>query len=586
MTPPRAATPTSVRYQVDLSARRHHLVGVTMTVPGDLAAGVRLVMATWTPGSYVMRDYVHHLQQIAATDDAANPVPVIADGHTAFRLPDDVAGPVHVTWELYANDLTVRTNHVDDHHALLVAPATFLLVDGARDREHRVTVSASATVWSLLPRDDATGEYVADDADHLLDSAFESGSFPSVTRDVAGVAHTFVWAGHGGRPDLERIGDDVAALAQAATDLFDGDLPTDNYTFLAVGWDAGGGGLEHRDGSVVMVPVTWFTEPDTYARFQSLLSHEHLHLWNVKRLTPAELVRPSYERHAHTTSLWVAEGWTDYYDDLLPLRAGCWDLERFLTRTAEQLDRVLERPGAGLQSVTEASQHAWTKLYVRDENWANAGTNYYDHGAVLAWCLDLLIRAHDPDGDGLDDVVRSLWRDHGMTASGYTRDDVADALAGFAGADVRDFLARHVEGRELPPVADLVGSVGLEVTRPDPDTPTPWLGAQTTDDEHGVAIATVARGGPAWRGGLTGGDRLLAVNGLRVRRGQLDAVLRGHDPGETVAMAVFRGPRLMTMPVTLGEPFRPRRLRPVAEPTDDQRTAFRRWTGSDLPARE
>ncbi len=578
---------TPVRYHVDLSARRQHLVRVTLQVPDDVGPGARLVMATWTPGSYVMRDYVHHLQSITARN-ADGDVALELDGHTAWRVPADVSGPFEVSYELYANELTVRTNHVDDHHALLVAPATFVFVDGERGRRHVVEVDAGGDpVWSLLPdgesRGEAAGTFVADDLDHLIDSAFEVGDHPHTTAEVRGVPHRFVWTGHGGRPDLDALATDMADIGEAAVDLFDGDLPVDAYTFLTVGWDAGGGGLEHRDGSVLMMPVTTFQDADSYARLQSLIAHEYLHLWNVKRLTPAELVRPDLVAHTHTRLLWVAEGWTAYYDELLPLRAGRWTMARYLKALADQSDRVRWRPGIDLQSVEEASHTAWTKLYIRDENWGNAGTDYYAHGAVLAWCLDLLIRRERPDGDGLDEAFRALWREHARTADGYTDADVRAATSAAAGVDLGWFFDAHVRGRALPDVEALVDAVGLRFTRPVPEGgDVPHLGVEVTDADAGVTLSTVARGGPAWDAGVTGGDTLLAVHGQSVGRGQLPTVLRGRAAGDEVVLTVRRGPRVLSLTTRLGEPRRPSVLVAVDEPTQAQQAAFRSWTGQDL----
>jgi predicted metalloprotease with PDZ domain len=576
----------TLRYELDLSRRRQHLVTVRLRLPDDLVGPVRLAMPTWTPGSYVMRDYVHHLQTIAATDADGAELTLVPDGHTRWVLDTDRPAGAVVTWELYANDLTVRTNHVDDHHALLVSPATFVVVEAERDRQHEVHVPGDVPVWSLLPRGDGDATWVAADLDHLVDSAFEVGDFPHVEVDVEGVPHRFVWAGHGGAPELDRLGEDLVALAREAVALFDGDLPVAEYTFLCVGWDAGGGGLEHRDGSVLMMPVTTFQDDEAYAKLQSLLAHEYLHLWNVKRLVPAELVRPDPVGHTHTRLLWVSEGWTAYYDDVLPVRAGCWTLDRFLRDMAGQLDRVLERPGTANQSVEEASHGAWTGLYVRDENSDNKGTNYYDHGAVLAWCLDLLIRGERPDGDGLDGALRSLWRSFGGSGRGFTDADVRAAVAEAAGRDLGWFFDAHVRGRALPDVEGLVGAVGLSLERPLPEAPTPWLGVTATSDDAGTTLATVVRDGPAWEAGVTGGDRLVAVDGQVVRRDQLPTVLRAHAPGDEVVLTVTRGPRRLDLPVVLGEPVRPRRLRPVGDPTEAQRRAFRRWTGRDLPDRE
>ncbi len=578
-----------VLYEVDLSDHAHHLVTVRMTVPRDVAPGARLVLPTWTPGSYVVRDYVHHVQRIDASRDGEQ-VTLTPDGRTAWRLPENEEGPVEVELEIYANELTVRTSHVDDHHALLIPPATFPYVEGATDRPHRVTIHAPDgwRVWSLLPEEAGAG--VAGDYHHLVDSAFEAGDHEEVAFEVAGVPHRFVWAGHAGRPDLSRIAEDAAAIGEAAVELF-GELPVERYTFLCATWNAGRGGLEHRDGAVLMVTPATVTDPDGYQRLQALIAHEYLHLWNVKRLVPAALTDLDYEHPTHTESLWVAEGWTDFYDDLLPLRAGLWDVDRFLKAVGDNVQRVMERPGRQLQSVRRSSHDAWTKLYVHDENSVNAGVSYYGHGAVLAWCLDLLIRRAAPDSDGLDDVVRLLWERFGRGgrpgtsggSSGYEESDVEALAAEVAGTDLSDFFVDHVSGTAAPPIEELVDTVGLRFTDEDPDDPLPPdLGVQTSEDDQGVVFSSVLRGRPAWRGGLTGGDRLLAIDGLRVERGDLTKVLRGYEAGDTVDVAVFRGPRLVTVPVTLAGPRPDRKLRRVEDPTDEQRAMFRRWTGHDL----
>lgn len=583
MTADASAAPVS--YRVDLSGHVQHLVTVHLTVPGDVASGARIVLPTWTPGSYVVRDYVHHVQRITATRDGQE-IDLTPDGHTAWRLPEGPEAQVEVEMELYANELTVRTNHVDDHHALLIPPATFPYVDGATDRPHRVVVDAPDgwRVWSLLPEEaDAA---VAADYDHLVDSAFGAGDHEEVGYEVAGVPHRFVWAGHTGRPDLQRVVGDAAAIGEVAVELF-GDLPVERYTFLCTTWNGGSGGLEHRDGAVLAVTPSMMTDPDGYRRFQSLVAHEYLHLWNVKRLVPAALTELDYERPVHTESLWVAEGWTAYYDDLLPLRAGLWDVDRFLKTVGENVRQVLERPGRELQSVRRSSHDAWTKLYVHDENSVNAGVSYYGHGAVLAWCLDLLVRRAAPDSDGLDDVFRLLWRrfgaSHADAATGYEEPDVEALAAEVAGTDLSDFFADHVSGTAPPPIEELVDAVGLRFVDDDPDDPLPPdLGVRTSEDDRGVVLSAVLRGRPAWQGGLTGGDRLLAVDGLRVERGDLTKVLRGYDAGDTVTVAVFRGPRLLNVPVTLGAPRPDRKLERVEDPDDGQRARFERWTGREL----
>ncbi len=573
-------------YDVDLSDRLHHLVRVSMRIPADLADDARIVMPAWTPGSYVIRDYVHHVQWIEASDASGSPVTLDADGPGAWRLTGNASGPADVNLELYANDLSVRTNHVDDHHALLVAAATFPYVDAAREREHVVRVRPSPPshrVWSLLPSDDHE-TFRADDLDHLIDSAFEVGQLPSVDYEVSGVPHTFVWAGHGPAPDLDAVARAAAAIGDVAVALFEGELPIERYTVLCTAWDRGGGGLEHRDGAVLQVPVRTFADPDLTARFHSLVAHEYLHLWNAKRLVPAELVRPDFERPTPTASLWVAEGWTSYYDELVPLRAGVWEPRRFLDHLGDTMRRVRDTPGHRFQGLRQASREAWVKHYVRDENSPNAGIDYYSHGAMVAFELDLRLRAQNPGGDGLDDVLRHLWRRHATAPAGYTEDDVLAAIAHVGGDDLAALIDGRVARPNLPDIdSRLLASVGLAET-PTHDPPLPDLGVEIVEDERGVMLATVLRHRPAWRAGLTGGDRIIAIDGTTVGPGEVQGALRLRRPGVTIEVTVVRGPRVLTRNVTLG-PARPAtRLVAVPDADDRARGNFLRWTGHDLDA--
>ena len=577
---------TPIRYSVDLSDRVHHLVRITLTVPEEVTPGARIVLPVWTPGSYVVRNYSHHVQWIHATGPDGTELDLHRDGTTAWRLPDDATGPATVELELYANDLSVRTNHVDDHHALLIPAATFPYVDGASDRPHEVHLPPQPEghrTWSLLPAGEAADTYVAESRDHLIDSAFEVGDLPSIDFEVAGVPHAFVWAGHGGAPDLDAIADDTRAMAEACIDLFGDGLPTDRYTFLCAGWDQGGGGLEHRDGSVLQMPVRTFQDPDMAARFQSLVAHEYLHLWNVKRLVPADLVRPDYEHPTHSPSLWVAEGWTAYYDELLPTRAKVWTPRRLLDTLRDTWDRTDTTPGVLFQPLRQASHEAWIKHYVRDENTPNVMTDYYGHGSLVAWEIDLRLRAADPDGDGLDEVFRLLWKRHANTLDGFTEGDVLAAVAEVGGDELAAIVDARVGKPQRPEISDdLLAAVGLEATSETNGQTPPELGANITEDDQGITLASVLRDGPAWQAGITGGDRLVAIDGVTVGRGELTKALLAANPGDEVEVTVTRGPRLLTLPVVLGAPRPRRKLVRNDDASDAAQRAFERWTGHPL----
>jgi predicted metalloprotease with PDZ domain len=576
-----------ITYVVDLTAREQHLVTVRMRIPSAYCTdAARLVISTWTPGSYVVRDYVHHLQRIVASREDGAPVVLEPDGVTAWTLPAGgvTDGAVTVELEWYAFDLTVRTNHVDDQHALLVGAATFPFLDGAREHPHEVRfvgLRPDEHVTSLLPGE-GSGPFTAEDHLHLVDAAFEVGAHPSAVRDVAGVPHRIVWAGTGAI-DLEGLADDLVRLAGAAVELFGGELPVASYTIIAI--DGEGGGLEHRDGCVVALPANAVTDPKRRHRIVGLLAHEYLHLWNVRRLAPAALVDPVLDRPVLTPSLWIAEGWTSYYDRLLPARAGLRPVPGMLEDLTALHRGVHRTPGAALQSLHDASRTAWTKHYRRDENSPNAGTDYYAHGALAAFELDLRLRLHDPDGDGLDTVLRELWRrfgtNKGRPLHGYHEHDVLDVLASIGGDELAARCVALTTVPGVPDIAEVLPALGLRF-EPEP-AGAPELGVLLSPDPQRVELRSVLRGGPAWRAGVSGGDVLLAIDEESVRPTELETLLRRRGADARVRLTLERGPRVLQRDVVLGAPIVPLRITtdPAAPPS--ARAAFVRWCGQPFP---
>jgi predicted metalloprotease with PDZ domain len=574
---------------VDLSARDQHLVTVELHLPAALlATGGRLVMPTWTPGSYVVRDYVHHLQRIGAVAPDGGLIPLEVDGVSAWRVPaatpDQRSVTVRLEW--YAFDLSVRTNWADDDHVLLLGAATFPFLAGALGLPHRILLTglrADDAVTSLLPGE-GSGPYVAQDHQHLVDSAFAIGAQRRASRDVRGVEHRFVWSGSDPRVDVELLADELAQLAAVAVELFGGELPSPRYTVIAV--DGDGGGLEHRDGCVVAFRAEAVTDPERRQRIAGLLSHEHLHLWNVRRMAPAALVDPDLERPTITPSLWVAEGWTSYYDRILPTRAGLRPVAGLLQDLTGMQRAIEQLPGAALQSLHDASRTAWTKHYRRDENSPNAGTDYYTHGALVALELDLRLRRADPEGDGLDGVLLTLWRRFGTASGrpteGYTEQDVLEALASAGGDALAERCAALTTLPSVPDLEPQLSAVGLHL-EPEPPGP-PELGVLLASDPTRVAIRSVLRDGPAWHAGVSGGDVLLAVDGRLARPDGLESLLRDLGAGRSVELTLERGRRLLRREVRIGAPKERRRIAIDRTAGTGARTAFRRWCAQPFPA--
>lgn len=563
-----------VLHRVRLHRRHQHLVEVSTELPPDLPAGTRVVLATWTPGSYVVRDHVRHLRRLSAVDGAGAPVVLEPDGVSAWRLGAFATPPVHVVAQFHADERTLRTTHADERHALLVGAATFLCVEPAREREQRVRFEdlgpGDGLVATLAP--DGPAGFVADGYDALADAAFGIGDHVRAERELDGTTHRVVDATRAHASDVEALADDLVRLADRAAALL-GRAPLDHgYTVLVV--DGEPGGLEHRDGTTVCLPSDG--GDGTRARAATLLAHEYLHLWNGRRMGPRELVRPVLDRPVPTRGLWVTEGWTSYYDLLLAARAGILPLDGLLDALARRIDHVRRLPGARVQSLRDASWTAWTKHYRRDADTPNTATDYYVHGAVVALELDLALRRERPAGDGLDDVLRLLWSRH-ADGPGFDEADVIAAIDDVGGPELARRAERAVGSPCVPDPLPMIGAVGL--TARTVTTEHAELGVVLDPTSEAPRLLTVLEDGPAWRAGLVAGDLVRSVDGVAVDRADLPAAIGVGDLAR--ALEVDRADRTRRVDLVPGPPA----TRLVLEADPDGSTARTRWLAPTTDAR-
>jgi len=339
---------------------------------------------------------------------------------------------------------------------------------------------------------------------------------------------------------------------------------------------------------------------DDYRRFLGLASHEYFHSWNVKRIKPAAFAPCDLGRENYTRQLWVFEGVTSYYDDLALVRSGVIEPKSYLELIGQTITAVSRDPGRHLQSVADSSFDAWIKYYRRDENTPNAGVSYYAKGSLIALALDVTLRNR---GTSLDVLMRELWQRHGRSGIGVPEDGFEAITIELAGADLATFFTRYVRGTEDPPLADLLGGIGVAVhwrtaasesdrggkagggSATDGDAPRRWLGARLTGGAT-VTLQHVLSGGPAEQAGLAGGDVIVAIDGVRASVDVIEKLLRRRGAGEVLAVHAFRRDELIVTELTLAEA--PRDvcwLSPAA--TVDEATRARRaaWLGRDPAVR-
>lgn len=563
-----------VRHVVRLHRRTRRILEVTTELPPDLPERVRVVLPTWTPGSYLVRDHVRHLRRLTVEDGDGAPIAATPDGISAWSVPTARPGPVRLHTEWYADERTIRTTHVDERHALIVGAATFLCVEPARARPQLVRFEGTEdhevfTTLGATP----DGGWEAADYDALADAAFEVGRHPTSERIVDGAPHRVVWAAR--RPPMERLdrlADDLGRIAAAARDVL-GPAPLPHgYTVLVV--DGAPGGLEHRDGATIALP----DEEDGSGRSRdaSLLAHEYLHLWNGRRLSPRSLIRPPLDAPVPTPSLWVTEGWTSYYDLLLPARAGVLSLEGLLEGLARRIEHVAAIPGVRVRSLRDASRSAWTKHYRPDADTANTTTDYYTHGSLVALELDLAIRALEPDSNGLDDVLRLLWERHGQ-AHGFDESDVLDAIADLAGTELARTTERLVATPCPPDPLGHLATVGITVT--ERERPGVDLGVRTRGTAGTLEVVTVLEDGPAWQAGLAEGDRLRRLGDRELTPSTIGATLASLPVGERLVLQVERDATVLDLSILTGRPRPSLHLEPDPRAAEAARASRSRWLG-------
>jgi predicted metalloprotease with PDZ domain len=593
-----------VVYRIAPSDPHAHLFTVVLTIAEPAPDGQRLALPAWIPGSYMIREFARHVVSLGA-HDARGPLRVDKlDKHTWRVAP--TPGPLAVEYVVYAWDLSVRAAHLDATHGFLNATSVCLRAVGQESRPCTVDLApppeAVARGWRVattLPEAGAKrggfGRYRAADYDALADHPIEMGTFEFARFEAGGAEHEIAVTGRTD-VDLDRLARDLAPVCAAQVALFEPRTrraPFERYLFLTTAVGEGYGGLEHRDSTALLCgrnDLPWCgmaASSEGYRTFLGLASHEYFHAWHVKRIKPAAFVPYDFDREAYTRLLWVFEGFTSYYDDLMLARAGVVSPADYLKSLARTISTVLRGPGRTVQSVADSSFDAWVKYYRQDENSPNAIVSYYAKGALVALAIDLAVRKRTRGRASLDDVMRLLWRRYGRdfyapgggpgpTQLGLPEEAFPTLLREATGVALGATLARWVDGTDELPLARLFAPFGITLTLASAD-PSPALGVRTATRGGELAIATAYSGGAAQRAGLSAGDVLVAIDGLRVDEKSLKTLLSRRRAGDVVTIHAFRRDELLRVEAALDAPARSEATLQI----DGRENALRRdWLGA------
>lgn len=542
-----------IRYVLRFPEPRTHYIEVEGTFPTSGKPAIELMMAVWTPGSYLVREFARNVEEVHARNAAGQSLQIQKSRKNRWLVQTGGATAVVVTYRVYAHERAARLDWVDDRYALINGAPTYITLEEKAKRPHDVVLQLPAE-WarSVTPLPAVVGgqshHYRAADYDMLVDSPILAGN-PSVREFVVdGVKHalvnvgdTTIWNGARSVADVERI-------VHAAKALW-GSLPYERYVFFNILTD-GNDGIEHK-GSTVLFADRWSTRtPDAYHDWLSLVAHEFTHAWNVKRLRPVELGPFDYENEVHTKNLWIAEGFTDYYSWLLNARSGLATHEQALADVSNAILALQTTPGRLVQPLEMASYDAWIKQYRPDENSANVSISYYTKGSLVALLLDARVRHLTRGARTLDDVMRLAYQRY-SGEHGYTPAQFRSVASEVAGADLGEFFRRVVESTDELDYTEMLDWYGLAFA-PSSPSETARLGVGTRVSGGRLFVSQIPRGTPAYGSGLDVDDELVSMDGFPLAATGLADRLAQYRPGARVTLLVSRHGESRRVDVTLG----------------------------------
>lgn len=575
-----------IAFEVSFSEPQAHYADVQMEIAGLKDDHIDLKMPVWTPGSYLIREFAKNVEGFEALGSAGSALKVEKINKNTWRVNTQKNDRIKISYRVYSFEISVRTSFVDASHAFLSPTGLFLYPEGKIKMPSTITIKPYKT-WTKISTglEKASGSvntFHAPDFDILYDSPIEVGNQDIFEFEASGVKHEVAMYG-GGNYNKDILKRDMAKIVEEETAVF-GVNPNKRYVFIIHNFNSGGGGLEHLNSTVLGANRNGYNTEHGLLRFLSLVSHEYFHLWNVKRLRPIALGPFNYDEENYTRNLWIAEGFTAYYQDIFTKRAGLISPEKYLTALSTSISSVENQPGNRIQPVSEASFDAWIKLYRPNENSANSTVSYYSKGALVALAMDLEIINSSTGIKGLDEVMKAMYDEYYTKQHrGYTDAEFKTMLEKIAGHSFDDIYADYINGLKTIDYKKYLGYAGLSLQDESEGTNIPYLGLTSTLKDGKIIITNVSRSSAAWTGGLNVNDEILAIDDYRINnvpdpRLEIDKLISGKRVGDKINVLVNRDGLLKNIDITLvRNPGYKYRIVSADNPTPAQLAVRKRW---------
>jgi predicted metalloprotease with PDZ domain len=516
----------SIRYFLDFEQRKNHIISVRCEYHRDFSPSNNapcFYLASWSPGSYLIREYVKHLRVQKVTDEKGRELAFTQVSKNRWQvggLLDENKGQnagkeIHVHYESYAHEWGVRHSHITIDHAFLHGPTYLIGWEGAEQKTHEVEINLPQG-WNKLNTglQDISEKrehfiYRAKDFDELLDGPIEIGNQVTDGFQIHGKNHYLAFYGKFEK-ELSEIKQDMKSVVQYVADYM-GDLPIDDYTFITHFVPKHFGGLEHCNSTVLAFDPHSLFDRQRYLNWLSLVSHEYFHLWNVKRIRPVELGPFDYQQENYTQMLWLAEGLTSFVDDYFVYKAGLSTAEEYLSIVTRFLNRYYSIPGRFRETLEDSSFNAWTRLYRAHENTDNVSISYYLKGGLVFMRLHIAMLK---EGKDIKDLIHALWKAYkNQPEKGFDKEFVYSLIKERVGLKAFDDFVTGIETTEDLDFETSLAQVGVQLEW---KKPSKELGLELEFKQSRIFVKKVIQDTGAFKSGLDVGDEILAFNGNRV----------------------------------------------------------------------
>lgn len=548
----------SIHHTLSMPEPQTHYFHVELKLSDFSDDELILALPTWAPGSYLIREFSKNINIVRAKNEKGQALDVRKITKNKWKISKGKAKEVTVNYEVYAFELTVRTSFLDLTHGYLNGSNIFMYPEGKKDLGGKLTIipyKDFGKVATALPKvsdgvanDDRSETFTFNDYDHLADSPIEIGNHEEFYFDASGVRHKVAMYG-AGNYDIPTLQRDMARIVESSTAIF-GENPNKEYLFIIHNTNVGSGGLEHLESTTLNVN-RWTYEGAAYLRFLSLVAHEYFHLWHVKRLRPDVLGPFDYDQENYTDLLWVMEGFTSYYDDLILRRAGFYSKDAYLSRLFSTLNYVEGSIGNKVQPVAHSSFDAWIKAYRPNENSSNTNISYYSKGHLIAAVFDAWMITKSKGKRGMDEFLTVLYKKYYKELNrGISTEEFQKELEVFLKEDLSDFFQRYIYGTETIDYAKYFKPLGLTVDKEEGQAA--GFGVATKMEDNRLIVRTVSSGSQAEKAGLSPNDELIAFNGFRIGKSEFSEFMQRLTVGEEFSLIISRDEELMLINATYG----------------------------------